>query len=59
MKKNTTCTNPEFADISIEEFDAMNETHTFSKRYEKNKKNSGIADNYKHDIIANVIQSFC
>ncbi|MGN0484987.1 MAG: hypothetical protein ACI4HI_15700 [Lachnospiraceae bacterium] len=50
MKKNTTCTDPEFADISIEEFDAMNETHTFSKQYEKNKKK--MLRQYRKELLS-------
>lgn len=38
MKQNTCQIDPEFMDISIEEFDSIDETHEFSKSYQQNKK---------------------
>ncbi|MDO5157119.1 MAG: hypothetical protein Q4D51_14275 [Eubacteriales bacterium] len=42
--------NLELFDISIEEFDNMNEKHTFSKRYLQNKKR--LMKNYRKSMLA-------
>lgn len=42
--------NPELFDISIEEFDKMNETHRFSKQYKRNKKE--LLNQYKRSMFA-------
>lgn len=38
MKKDVLYMNPEYLDISIEEFDALDGVHKFSDEYKKNKK---------------------
>lgn len=50
MNQNINYTNPKFADISIDEFDSLNEPHTFSKRYKKNKKK--MLCHYRKELLS-------